>query len=150
MILHILLKTTLLLLFVTSSQAQIGAFNCTSMLNEGPPHVGFRQQNNKKRCALYTGASYTQRFTVVVFSKINRKNNLIEGTFSGRLHATKLYSLSHEHATSACLSAAVQTHFDNIWALKCMSFISFVQQRLVIQLISFMIPHWERLHLLLK
>ena len=49
MILHILLKTTLLLLFVTSLQAQISAFNCTSMLNEGPSRVGFRQQNNDNK-----------------------------------------------------------------------------------------------------
>ena len=41
MILHILLKTTLLLLFVTSSQAPISAFNCTSHLNESPSLRGF-------------------------------------------------------------------------------------------------------------
>ena len=50
MILHILLKTTLLLLFVTSLQAQISA----SMLNEGPSPRGFsatkqqQQQQQKK------------------------------------------------------------------------------------------------------
>ena len=53
MILHILLKTTLLLLFVTSLQAQISAFNCTSMLNEGPSPRGFsatkQQQQPKKK-----------------------------------------------------------------------------------------------------
>ena len=42
---------TLLLLFVTSLQAQISAFNCTSMLNEGPSPRGFsatKQQQQKQ------------------------------------------------------------------------------------------------------
>ena len=73
MILHILLKTTLLLLFVTSLQAQISALNCTSMLNEGPSPRGFsatKQQQNKKQKTIFffffffppqnRGAPYTQ------------------------------------------------------------------------------------------
>ena len=68
MILHVLLKTTLLLLFVTSLQAQISAFNYTSVLNEGPSRVGFRQQNNNKNFFFSPpqnrGAPYTQIFTV--------------------------------------------------------------------------------------
>ena len=46
----------LLLLFVTSSQAQISAFDCTSMLHEGPSPRGFSatKQNLIHRCALYT------------------------------------------------------------------------------------------------
>ena len=41
----------LLLLFVTSLQAQISAFNCTSMLNEGPSPRGFSatKQPTKKK-----------------------------------------------------------------------------------------------------
>ena len=43
MILHILLKTTFLL-FVTSSQAQIGAFKCSSQLNESPFFKSFNRK----------------------------------------------------------------------------------------------------------
>ena len=64
MILHILLKTTLLLLFVTSLQAQISAFNCTSMLNEGPSPHGFSAKKKKKKKKKFPpqnrGAPYTQ------------------------------------------------------------------------------------------
>ena len=49
MILHILLKTTLLILFVTSSQAQIGAFKCTSQLNESPSRSVKKTKKNKQK-----------------------------------------------------------------------------------------------------
>ena len=42
----------MLLLFVTGSQAQIGAFNCTTMLNESLPCVGFLKE--KKKGKLFT------------------------------------------------------------------------------------------------
>ena len=100
MILHILLKTTLLLLFVTSLQAQISAFNCTSMLNEGPSPRGFsatkqQQQKNKKNnkkklyiyiyifffkcqnrgCGLYGAAALSPANTVVFMHTDCKKYN---------------------------------------------------------------------------
>ena len=84
MILRILLKTTLLLLFVTSLQAQISAVNCTSMLNEGPSPRGFlatkqqQQPKNKKKnvffffkcqnrgCGLYGAAALSPANTYIV------------------------------------------------------------------------------------
>ena len=71
MILYILLKTTLLLLFVTSLQAQISAFNCTSMLNEGPSPRGFsatkQQQQPKKKKKVLT------KLTSVFHFPLNRQ-----------------------------------------------------------------------------
>ena len=99
-----LAKTTLLLLFVTSSQAQISAFYCTSQLNESPSSSGFlntnmacsrqsRQKKREKKRKIFffflgpqnRGASYTPEI-YSIYPHLYTKTHLLHQAAQSPLH----------------------------------------------------------------